>query len=145
MIFSSLTNLHSIHNVSAVSQVRQHVEFVQLERITKSRNHFFVNSVHFAATRGGQIGLVTSPAAVHLFSGLRKVVQGRSLAIRNKVLAGLRVKVRELWLCRVYITHCSLTVKIHAVFGEIVSYKLCRVKHLLIWCRSVNLPPEIAK
>lgn len=124
-ILSSLTNLHSIHNVSTVSQVRQYIEFVQLERVAKPRNHFFVNSVHFAATRGGQIGLVTSPAAVHLFSGLWKVVQGRPLAIRNKVLAGLRVEVRELWLCRVYITHCSLTVKIHAFFGEIVFYKLC--------------------
>lgn len=122
---SSLTNLQSIHNVSTVSQVRQHIEFVQLERITKSRKHFFVNSVHFAATRGSQICLVTSPAGGHLFSGLWKVVQGRSSARRNKVLAGLRVEVRELWLCRVNITHCSSTVKIHAFFDEIVFYKLC--------------------
>lgn len=61
-----------------------------------------------------------------MFSGLWKIVQGRSLARGNKVLAGLRVEVRELWLCRVYITHCSCTVKIHAFFGENVFYKLCR-------------------
>lgn len=77
-------------------------------------------------------------------SRLWKVVQGRSLARWKEVLAGLRVEVRELWLRRVYITHRSCTVKIHAFFGE-MGFKICAVKHLLIWCRSVNLPPEIAQ